>query len=64
MSDKVTDEIVKNVSRALGWSPKIGKEDNMSSAIAFLERRYQVPYEHTSTKSVQGMFHMNAKIII
>ncbi|MDO4339114.1 MAG: hypothetical protein Q4C91_13690 [Eubacteriales bacterium] len=61
MSDKMFDEIVKNISRALGWTPRAGNENNMSSAIHFLENRYKVPYEHTSTKDVHGLFKMNAK---
>ena len=61
MSDMAVDSIVKKVSKSLGWNPAAGKEDNMSSAISFLEKKYKVPYEHTSTKSVHGMFQMNTR---
>lgn len=61
MSDNLADEIVKKVSRALGWNPKPGKENNMSSAIAFLESKFKVPYDHTTTKDVNGRFYMSAK---
>lgn len=61
LSDAMADSIVKKISRALGWNPAPGKESNMSSAIAFLEQKYKVPYEHTSTKSVNGMFQMSTK---
>lgn len=61
LSDSAVDSIVKKVSKAAGWNPRPGKEDNLSSAIAFLEQNYKVPYEHTSTKSVNGLFQMNTK---
>lgn len=61
MSDTTVDSIVKKISRAMGWKPALGKEENMSSAISFLEQKYKVPYEHTSTKSVNGMFQMSTK---
>lgn len=61
MTDAATDEIVKKIAKALGWNPRPGKENNMSSAISFLEKKFPVPYEHTSTKEVGGSFHMSAK---
>ncbi|MDY4840563.1 MAG: hypothetical protein SO160_13680 [Lachnospiraceae bacterium] len=60
-SDATTDEIVKKIAKALGWNPRPGKENNMSSAISYLEKKFPVPYEHTSTKEVGGNFQMSAK---
>lgn len=59
LSDAAVDEIVKKVSKALGWNPKLGKENNMSSAISFLEAKYKVPYDHTSAKEVRNMYTKN-----
>lgn len=61
ITDAAADEIVKKIAKALGWNPRLGKENNMSSAISFLEKKFPVPYEHTSTKEVGGEFQMSAK---
>ena len=52
MTDTATDEMVKKIAKVLGWNPRLGNENNMSSAISFLEKKFPVPYEHTSTKAV------------
>lgn len=60
-SDSATDEIVKKIAKMAGWSPRAGNENNIGSAIGFLERKFPVNYENTTTKSVGGQFSMSAK---
>lgn len=60
-SDSATDEIVKKIAKMTGWTPKAGNENNVGSAIGFLERKFPVNYENTTTKSVGGQFSMSAK---
>lgn len=61
LTDSAADSMVKSFAKAVGWDPRIGNEDNVGSAIGFLERSYKVNYENTSTKSVDGLFQMSAK---
>lgn len=61
ISDKATDEIVKKFAKMTGWTPRAGNENNVGSAIGFLERKFPVNYENTTTKSVGGQFSMSAK---
>lgn len=61
LTDSAADSMVKNFAKAVGWNPRIGNEDNVGSAIGFLERNYKVNYENTSTQSVGGAFQMSAK---
>lgn len=60
-SDSATDEIVKKFAKMTGWTPKVGNENNVGSAIGFLEKKFPVNYENTTTKSVGGQFSMSAK---
>lgn len=60
-TDAATDEIVKKFAKMIGWSPRAGNEDNVGSAIGFLERKFKVNYENSSTKSVNGLFQMSTK---
>lgn len=60
-TDKATDEIVKKFAKMVGWSPPPGNESNVGSAIGFLERRFKVNYDNTSTKSVNGEFQLSTK---
>lgn len=57
-TDAATDEMVKKFARMVGWSPRT---DNVGSAIGFLEQKYKVNYENSSTKSVNGLFQMSTK---
>lgn len=60
-TDAVTDEIVKKFAKMVGWSPRAGNEGNVGSAIGFLEQKFKVNYENSSTKSVNGQFQMSTK---
>lgn len=37
-SDEQTDEFIKKFSRKMGWDPRTGQEENVRSAIGFLEK--------------------------
>ncbi len=60
-TDAVTDEIVKKFAKMVRWSPRAGNEGNVGSAIGFLEQKFKVNYENSSTKSVNGQFQMSTK---
>lgn len=60
-TDAATDEIVKNFAKMIGWSPNSDTGSNVGSAIGFLERKFKVNYENSSTKSVNGLFPMCTK---
>lgn len=60
-TDAATDEIVKKFAKMIGWSPHAGNEGNVGSAIGFLEQKFKVNYENSSTKSVNGLFQMSTK---
>lgn len=60
-TDAATDEMVKKVAKMVGWDPRVGKENDIGSAISFLERKFKVNYDNSSTKSVGGKFQMSTK---
>lgn len=60
-ADAAMDEVVMKFAGMAGWSPRPGNESNVGSAIGFLERKFQVNYENSSTKSVNGLFQMSTK---
>lgn len=60
-TDAATDKIVKKFAKMIGWSPCAGNESNVGSAIGFLEQKFKVNYENSSTKSVNGLFQMSTK---
>lgn len=57
-TDNQIDSLVKKSARMMGWSPRPEKEENMASAIQFLERKYRVNYDQTSAGS---LFNMSTK---
>lgn len=60
-TDAAMDEIVKKFAKMVGWPAHTGNENNVGSAIGFLEDKFKVPYDNTSTKSVNGEFSMSTK---
>lgn len=59
LTDMAADSLVKKTARLMGWKPKVGKEDNIASAIGFFERRYQVNYDQTHCEEVLNMTTRN-----
>ena len=48
-------------AKGCGWRPKAGKENNIASAVGFLEKKFPVNYDQRHTGDVDGLFHMSAK---
>lgn len=48
VSDKAVDQLVMKFSKLSGWNPKVGNENNVKSAIGYLERKFRVPYDPTT----------------
>lgn len=61
ITDAAADELVKKFAQMVGWRPGVENTANVGSAIGFLERRFPVNYDMTSTKSVGGLFNMSTK---
>ena len=55
------DNVVKSFAKLVGWKPSEGKENNIASAIGFLEKKFQVNYDQRHTMDVDGMFNMTTK---
>lgn len=60
-ADKQTDNAVKKFAKFVGWKPAQGKENNVASAIGFLEKKYKVNYDQNTTAAVGGAFQMSTK---
>lgn len=60
-SDKQVDGVVKKFAKMVGWEPSADKANNTASAIGFLERKYKVNYDQTSTGQVGNQFDMYTK---
>lgn len=59
-TDAQVDKIVMSFAKTCGWSPKAGKEKNISSAIGFLEKTFPVNYDQRHSGDVGGLFTMSA----
>lgn len=60
IADKTVDKIVIKAAKLAGWEPKEGHE-TIASAIGFFEGKFQVNYDHKSTKEVDGVFPLWTK---
>ena len=60
-TDNQTDSFVKFFAKANGWSPRAGNEDNIKSAIGFLEKKFPVNYDQATSTAVDGLFKMGTK---
>lgn len=60
-SDEQTDEFIKKFSRKMGWDPRTGQEENVRSAIGFLEKKFKVNYDQRHSKDVDNLFRMSTK---
>lgn len=58
-TDKIADKLVKKFAHLNGWSPRLGKEDNISSAIGFLERKFKVNYDQRNGADVDWKFRLS-----
>ncbi|MHD0317891.1 hypothetical protein [Fusobacterium sp. THCT1E2] len=60
-TDKQVDKTVMLFAKNCGWSPRLGKENSVNSAIGFLERKFRVNYDQRHTADVGGRFNMSTK---
>ena len=60
-TDAQVDKAVKSFAKLCGWSPKAGKENNISSAIGFLEKKFPVNYDQRHSGDVGNLFKMSTK---
>ncbi len=60
-TDDQVDKIVMSFSKTCGWTPAEGKEDNVGSAINFLEKKFKVNYDQRHSVDVNGLFPMSTK---
>ncbi|MFI3212802.1 MAG: hypothetical protein R3Y24_05620 [Eubacteriales bacterium] len=60
-TDAQVDKSIMSFSKLCGWSPRAGKENNVSSAIGHLEKTFKVNYDHRHSGDVNGLFSMSTK---
>lgn len=60
-TDAQADKIVMKFSKSVGWSPRAGQENNVASAIGFLEKKYPVNYDQAHKVATGGVLDMAAK---
>lgn len=57
-TDIQTDNLVKRFAKLVGWKPKDGNEDSVSSAINYFERNFSINYDQANSTKVGGDFNM------
>lgn len=60
-TDLQVDNAVKKFAKLTGWNPREGNENNIASAIGFLEKNFKVNYDQRHTADVGGKFQMSLK---
>ncbi len=60
-TDAQVDKTVMTFAKTCGWSPRAGKENSVTSAIGFLEKKFPVNYDQRHSGDVGGLFTMSAK---
>lgn len=61
-TDQQVDKAVMAFAKKMKWNPKDGNENNVKSAIGFLERNFKVNYDQRRTVDVDGAFEISAKM--
>ncbi|MGL4849576.1 MAG: hypothetical protein ACRC28_11765 [Clostridium sp.] len=60
-TDNQVDGIVKKFAKSQGWAPRGGNEENVGSAIGFLEGQFKVNYDQRYTSDVGNIFNMSTR---
>lgn len=60
-TDNQVDKTVMAFAKKCEWSPREGQENNVASAIGFLERRFRVNYDQRHSQDVGNLFDMSTK---
>ena len=58
-TDAQVDKSILSFSKICGWSPRLGQEDTVASAISYLEKTFKVNYDHRHSGDVDGLFDMS-----
>ena len=58
-TDAQMDQVVMKFAKVCGWKPK--SNNNVASAIGFLERNYKVNYDQRYATDVNNLFNMSTK---
>lgn len=53
-TDAQADNFVKFFARKNGWSPRVGNEENVNSAIGFLENKFRINYDQQHNSATGG----------
>lgn len=61
-TDQQVDKAVMAFAKKMKWNPKDENENNVNSAIGFLERNFRVNYDQRRTVDVDGAFEISAKM--
>ena len=54
-TDKQVDNVVMQFSKMTGWNPNAGNENNVKSAIGYLERKFHVNYDKSVSASASAV---------
>jgi len=57
-TDEQVDKSVMIFAKHMGWNPREGQENNIKSAIGFLERNFKVNYDQSVSSQVGNLFNM------
>ena len=60
-TDEQTNKAVMEFAKISGWSPPGGSENNVKSAIGFLENTFRVNYDQRHSGDINNLFRMSAK---
>ena len=60
-TDSQVDKCVMTFAKKMGWNPRVGKENNVQSAIGFLEKANKVNYDQRYSSDVNNLFNMSTK---
>lgn len=60
-TDSQVDNCVKVFAKQMGWSPRAGQEDNLKSAVGFLEKKFKVNYDQSHSGDVNNLFKMGTR---
>ena len=55
-TDAQVDKTVMTFAKTCGWSPRAGKENSVTSAIGFLEKKFPVNYDQRHSGDVGGLW--------
>jgi hypothetical protein len=56
-ADDLFDSTVKAFAKRCGWNPRIEHVDDVASAIGYLERKFPIGYDQTSSQAIGNMVH-------